>query len=103
MFTHPDRIGQLATEHHEDMLAKARQRKLGQQHGRRSARTRAAAVRITRRLATAVVRIGAAAVKSPGAIWAARPQQPGGPAAEPSHQATATDPRAAPDRIRSTP
>ena len=35
MFTHPDRIGQLAHEHHHQMLAQASQRQLRHQHGRR--------------------------------------------------------------------
>jgi hypothetical protein len=34
MFTHPDRIGQLAAEHHQHMLAQARQRTLRRQRGR---------------------------------------------------------------------
>jgi hypothetical protein len=57
MFTHPDRIGQLAQENHRHMLAQASQRRLGNQHGRSSARTHAAA-RITRRLAGAITRTG---------------------------------------------
>ena len=56
MFTHPDPIGQLAAEHHRHMLAEARQRALRQQHGRRSSRMPDVALRITRRLATAVAK-----------------------------------------------
>jgi hypothetical protein len=56
MFTHPDPLGQLAAEHHRHMLAEARQRTLLHQHGRPSSRTPAIALRITRRLATAITR-----------------------------------------------
>ena len=59
MFTHPDPLGQLAAEHHRHMLAEARQRALRHQHGHRSSRTPAIALRITRRLATAITRAGA--------------------------------------------
>jgi hypothetical protein len=54
MFTHPDRIGQLAREHHHDMLAQASQRRVGNQRGRRASRTPHAAARITRRLAAVI-------------------------------------------------
>jgi hypothetical protein len=48
MFTHPDPLGQLAAEHHRQMLAEARQRALRQQHGRRSSRTPNIALRMIR-------------------------------------------------------
>jgi len=66
MFTHPDRIGQLASEHHQHMLVQARQRTLRHQHGRRSARMPAAVVRITRRLAAAITRAGVVGRRTPG-------------------------------------
>jgi hypothetical protein len=47
-FTHPDRIGQLAGEHHHQMLAKTSQRQLRHQHGRPAASTRVIG-RLTRR------------------------------------------------------
>jgi len=56
MFTHPDPLGQLAAEHHRHMLAEARQRTLRHQHGRPPSRTPAIALRITRRLATAITK-----------------------------------------------
>jgi hypothetical protein len=56
MFTHPDPLGQLAAEHHRQMLAEARQRTLRHQRGRPSSRTPDIALRITRRLATAITR-----------------------------------------------
>ena len=56
MFTHPDPLGQLAAEHHRQMLAEARQRALRHQHGRPPSRTPAIARRITRRLAAAITR-----------------------------------------------
>jgi hypothetical protein len=74
MFTHPDRIGQLAAEHHRDMLAEARLRALRHQQGRPSSRTPRIALRIARRLATAITRADAEAAQTPGAIWAARPR-----------------------------
>ena len=80
MFTHPDPIGQLAAEHHRHMLAEARQRALRQQHGRRSSRMPEVALRITRRLATAITRAGAVAAETQAAIWEARPHQLGGSA-----------------------
>ena len=49
MFTHPDRIGQLAREHHHQMLAQASQRQLRHQHTRPAATTR-----IIRRLAALI-------------------------------------------------
>lgn len=65
MFTHPDRIGQLASEHHGQMLAEARQRSLRHQHGHRSFRMPAVAVRIMHRLAPAITRTGAMAAETP--------------------------------------
>ncbi|HXZ73780.1 MAG TPA: hypothetical protein VEH31_23320, partial [Streptosporangiaceae bacterium] len=54
MFTHPDRIGQLAREHHHQMLAQASQRQLRHQHSRPAATTR-----IIRRLAALIAGAGA--------------------------------------------
>jgi hypothetical protein len=82
MFTHPDRIGQLAAEHHQHMLAQARHRTLRHQHGRRSSRTPDAAVRITRRLTAAITRAGIVAAETPGVTWPARPHQLSGSATE---------------------
>jgi hypothetical protein len=86
MFTHPDRIGQLAREHHHDMLAQASQRRLRNQHGRRSPRTPHAA-KFTRRLVEALARAGV--VEHPGATWPARPHQ----LAEPAGHASTPDRR----------
>jgi len=61
MFTHPDRIGQLAGEHHHQMLAQASKRQLRHQHGRPAARTR-----IIGRLAAAIARAGAVTAQAPG-------------------------------------
>ena len=82
MFTHPDRIGQLARENHRDMLAEASQRRLRHQHGRRPGRTRDAATRISRRLAGALARAGVVAAETPGATWPTSPAQLSAPAAE---------------------
>jgi hypothetical protein len=73
MFTHPGSLGQLAAEHHRNMLAEARQRTLLHQHGRPSSKTPAIALRITRRLATAITRAGPVAAQTPAATWVARP------------------------------
>ena len=51
MFTHPDRLGRLAREHHHDMLAQAGQRRLRSQSGGRSPAASNAAAQVTRRLA----------------------------------------------------
>lgn len=71
MFTPPDRIGQVAAEHHRHMLAEARQRALRHPSGRRSSRMPSVAHRITY-LATAIARGGAAVAGTPVAIRAAR-------------------------------
>ena len=89
MFTHPDRIGQLAREHHHDMLAQASQRRVGNQHGSRPSRTPHAAARITRRLAAAIARAGIVAAETPGATWPARPH----PLAEPAGHVSTPDRR----------
>ena len=73
MFTHPDRIGQLAREHHHQMLAQASQRQLRHQHSRPAATTR-----IIRRLA-ALMRAGVVPAQAPGTIWPARPRRLGEP------------------------
>jgi len=49
MFTYPDRIGQLAREHHHQMLAQASQRQLRHQRSHPAAGTR-----IIRRLAAVI-------------------------------------------------
>ena len=75
MFTHPDRIGQLAREHHHQMLAQASQRQLRHQHSRPAASTR-----IIRRLAAVIAGAGMVPAQAPGAIWPAGPHPPGEPA-----------------------
>jgi hypothetical protein len=75
MFTHPDRIGQLAREHHHQMLAQASQRQLRHQHSHPAATTP-----IIRRLATLMARTGAMPAQAPGTIWPARPNPVGEPA-----------------------
>jgi hypothetical protein len=54
MFTHPDRVSQLAREHHRQMLAEASQRPLRRQHRHPATRTANAAATIIRHLATAI-------------------------------------------------
>jgi hypothetical protein len=76
MFTHPGRLGQLAREHHRQMLARASQRQLRHQHGRPAASTR-----IVRRLAAAIARAGVVTAPAPGATWTAGQHPPGEPAA----------------------
>jgi len=61
MFTRPDRIGQLAGEHHHQMLAQASKRQLRHQHGRP-----AASIPIIGRLAAAIARAGAVTAQAPG-------------------------------------
>jgi hypothetical protein len=75
MFTHPDRIGQLAREHHHQMLAQASQRQLRHRHRRLAASTR-----IIRRLAAVIAGVGAAPAQPPDVIWTARPHPLGEPA-----------------------
>ena len=64
MFTHPGRLGQLAREHHHDMLAQASQRRLGTQSGGRSPAAPNAAARVTRRLAGVIGRAGVVASRA---------------------------------------
>ena len=64
MFTHPGRLGQLAREHHHDMLAQASQRSLRSQSGSRPPAAPHAAARITRRLAGAIGRAGIVASRA---------------------------------------
>jgi hypothetical protein len=66
MSTQPDRLGQLAREHHHQMLAEASQRQLRHQHGRPAPATQGAATRITRRLATAIAKFASVATEAPG-------------------------------------
>ena len=75
MFTHPDRIGQLAREHHHQMLAQASQRQLRHQHGRPAASTR-----IIRRLTAMIAGAGVAA-QARSAIRLAGPHPISEPAA----------------------
>jgi hypothetical protein len=63
MFSHPDRIAQLARDHHRQMLAQASQRQLGRQHGQQATRTATAAGTIIHRVATAIGGAGVAAVQ----------------------------------------
>ncbi len=56
MFTHPDRLGQLARENHRQMLAQASQRQLRHQHGQQAIRIATAAGTIIRRLATLIAK-----------------------------------------------
>ncbi len=56
MFTHPDRLGQLAREDQRQMLAEASQRQLRRQHGQQATRTATAAGTIIRRLATLIAK-----------------------------------------------
>jgi hypothetical protein len=68
MYTYQDRIGQLARDHHHEMLADARRRQLRQQARPASSATRG----ITRRLTAAIAKAGTAAARVPDAIWPAR-------------------------------
>jgi hypothetical protein len=61
MFTHPGRIGQLAREHHHQMLAQASRGRLRHQHSRPAASTR-----IIRRLAVLIARAGVVPAQGPG-------------------------------------
>ena len=71
MNAHYDRIGQLAQQHHHEMLAEARQRQLLHEQGSPAPRTpRASAIN---RLSAAIARIGAAAARVPAALRPARP------------------------------
>ena len=74
MFTHPDRLGQLAREHHHQMLAQASQRRLRHQH------SHPASTRIIRRLAALIAGAGTVPAQPPGTIWPARPHPLGEPA-----------------------
>jgi hypothetical protein len=73
MFSHPDRIGQLAREHHRQMLADASQRQLLHQDDRPAARTPGAVARMTRRLAAAIAGTDVVTAQAPSAI---RPTAP---------------------------
>ena len=65
-----DRIGQLASQHHHEMLADARRRQLRQQG--RAPRTPGAASTIARRFGAAIAKAGVAAARVPDAIWPVR-------------------------------
>jgi hypothetical protein len=56
MFTHPDRLGQLARQNHRQTLAPASQRQPRRQHGQQATRTATAAGTIIRRLATLIAK-----------------------------------------------
>jgi hypothetical protein len=66
MFSHPDRMGQLASENHRHMLAQASQRQLLHDDDRPAARTPGLAARMTRRLAAAFARAGVVTAQVPG-------------------------------------
>ena len=51
-----DRLGQLAQQHHREMLANARQRQLRHQQGRAAGRTLKATSTLTRRLVAAIAK-----------------------------------------------
>jgi hypothetical protein len=82
MFTHPDRLGQLAREHHRDLLAQASQRQLTHQHRRPAPGTPRPAAGFTRRLAAAIARAGLVGAQARGAIWPAGPHPLGEPAGQ---------------------
>jgi len=58
-----DRIGQLASQHHHQMLADARRRELRQQG--RAPRTPGVGSTLSRRLSAAIARVGIAATRVP--------------------------------------
>jgi hypothetical protein len=66
MFSHPDRIGQLARENHRQMLAQASQRQLLREDDSPAARTPGLAARLTRRLAAAFARADVVGTLAPG-------------------------------------
>jgi hypothetical protein len=66
MFSHPDRIGQLARENHRQMLAQASQRQLLHDDDRPAARTPGPVARMTRRLAAAFIRADVATAPAAG-------------------------------------
>jgi len=76
MFTNPG-IGQLARQHHNQMITDAGQRQLRHQLPRTAPRPLAGA-RITRRLSAAVAKAGIAAAHASGAIRVSRPHPLGG-------------------------
>jgi hypothetical protein len=67
MYTNSDRIGQLASAHHREMLADARRRQLRHQ-GRSAPRTPGTRSTITRGLGTALAKVGVAAARVPDAL-----------------------------------
>ena len=82
MFTTPGQIGQLAREHHRQLLAEASQRQLRHQHYHpAAAKNPDIATSITRRLATAIARAGVVVAEAKGVIRSARPHPLGEPAA----------------------
>ncbi len=66
MFTHPDRIAQLAAEHQRQMLADASQWNQWHHKPRQPSKTLSAAA-ITRRLTEAIAKVRAVAAKVPSA------------------------------------
>ncbi len=66
MFSHPDRIGQLASENHRHMLAQASRRQLLHQDDRRATRTSGLAGRMARRLAASIARAGVVTAQAQG-------------------------------------
>jgi hypothetical protein len=66
MFSHPDRIGQLASENYRQMLAQASRRQLLRQDDGPTPTTPGLATRMTRRVAAAFARAGAVTAPTPG-------------------------------------
>jgi hypothetical protein len=54
MFTHPEITSQLGREHQRQMLAAARQRRLGRQHGHQTPHAADIVAAVTRRRATVI-------------------------------------------------
>ncbi len=54
MFTHPEITSQLGREHQRQMLAAARQRRLGRRHGRQAPKAADIAAAVIRRRATVI-------------------------------------------------
>ena len=73
MYTQFDRLGQLAHEHHHEMLADARRRQLRHRLDRPAPRT----PHVARRLGAVIAKAGGAAARVPGALRPARLQRLG--------------------------
>jgi len=83
MFTHPDRVGQLARDQHRQMLAQASQRQLRRQHGHQAPRTPKRG-RQDHQLPDRRDRQGRRRDRrgTPGAIWPDQPHPHGKPAGQ---------------------